>query len=319
MISFEKVGIIGAGSYGTAIAQCFSRRAKEVLLICDNETTPFLINNLHMNPDFIPGLLLNDNIFCTDIFSQIRNCEIIFVVVPVAAVSSVFRQIKQHEITVPIVLCSKGFCVENGSLQSTLFEEISDNDYAVFSGPSFAHEIACGLPAVVNIAGKKRELSDKIADRLSSRTFKIKPTDDYIGLQAAGALKNVLAIGCGIFSGLKLGNSAVAKLITEGLHEIADVAVALGGQRSTIYEPGGAGDVILTCTSRKSRNILFGEHLATGGTVDNWKGALAEGAFTAGVIPLLEQNYGIRLKIFSEIYKIVCTKKNVNKAINEII
>ncbi|MDR1333777.1 MAG: NAD(P)H-dependent glycerol-3-phosphate dehydrogenase, partial [Holosporaceae bacterium] len=313
MISFEKVGVIGAGSYGTAIAQCFSRKAKEVLLVSDNEDVSVLINELHMNPNFIPGVLLSENISCTCSFSQIKNSDIIFVAVPVSAIVSVFQQIKQRGITVPIVLCSKGFCIENGSLQSTVFEEILDNEYAIFSGPSFAHEISRGLPAGVNIAGKNYELSVRVAECLASKMFHIEPINDHIGLQVAGALKNVLAIGCGIFLKLNFGNSAVAKLMVDGLREMSELAVALGGQQSTIYGLGGIGDAILTCTSRQSRNILFGEHLASGGTIDNWCGPLAEGVFAASVIPMLEQNHDINLKIFSQIHKIIHEKKNVMK------
>jgi glycerol-3-phosphate dehydrogenase (NAD(P)+) len=231
----------------------------------------------------------------------------------------VFQQIKQQEVTVPIVLCSKGFCIENGSLQSTVLEEILDNDYAIFSGPSFAHEIAKGLPAGVNIASKNHKLSAKIAEDLSSRMFSIEPIEDYIGLQVAGALKNVLAIGCGIFLGLNFGNSAIAKLMVDGLREISELAVALGGQQNTIYNLGGIGDTILTCTSRQSRNILFGEHLAVGGTLGNWKGPLAEGVSAASVIPMLEQNNNIKLRIFSQIHKIIHEKKNVLKAIIQIV
>lgn len=315
MISFERVGIIGAGSYGTAIAQCFGRRAKKVLLISNEDRATLCINESHTNPDFIPGVVLSENISCSGVFSDVSDCDIIFIVTPTAAVESVCRQLKQHEITAPTALCSKGFCNDEGKLQSTLFEEILDNDYAIFSGPSFAGEIAAGLPAAVNIASKNGELSGRIAENLSSENFKIEPIGDYIGLQTAGALKNVLAIACGIFFGLKLGNSAVARLITEGLNETARLSVALGGQKDTIFALGGVGDTILTCTCRQSRNMMFGEHLAAGGTVENRNGPLAEGVFAVKSIPILEQRCNIRLKIFSEIYKIICDRKNVNEAV----
>ncbi|MDR2781320.1 MAG: NAD(P)H-dependent glycerol-3-phosphate dehydrogenase [Holosporaceae bacterium] len=313
MISFNKVGIIGAGSYGTAVAQCFSSMVKEVLLVSDNADVTLAVNKSHMNPKFIPEVLLDEKISCTNVFSDVCNSDIIFIAVPVAAVASVCNKLKEHKITVPIVLCSKGFCIETGQLQSDLFEEILDNDYEIFSGPSFASEISRGLPAGVNIAGKNYELSVRIAECLSSQTFKIEPIHDYIGLQVAGALKNVLAIGCGIFSGLKLGSSAISKFIVSGLREVAELSVALGGQKSTIYELGGIGDTILTCTSRQSRNILFGEHIAAGGTIDNWNGPLAEGIFAAKAIPTLKQNHCLKLKIFSEIYKIIYEKKSVNQ------
>jgi glycerol-3-phosphate dehydrogenase (NAD(P)+) len=319
MFSFNKVGVIGAGSYGTALAQCFSKRAKEVLLVSDTKVITSNINTLHMNLKALCGASLNMNISCTDDFSEIRDGDIIFIAVPVSAVLLVCQQIKESRIRAPIVLCSKGFDIENARLQSDLFEEILDNDYAVLSGPSFASEIAQGLPAEVNIASKNHELSNRIAESLSSEMFKMEVIDDYIGLQVAGALKNVLAIGCGILSGLKLGNSAIAKLIVNGLQEMADLAVPLGGKKETFLRLGGIGDTVLTCTSRQSRNILFGEHLAAGGGVDNWHGPLAEGVFAAKVIPPLEKKHGVNLKIFSEIYRAIHEKKCIFEMVQEII
>jgi glycerol-3-phosphate dehydrogenase (NAD(P)+) len=319
MVSLSKIGIIGAGSYGTAIAQCFSRKAKEILLVSDTETITSNINNLHMNLAVLSGVSLNTNISCTNTFSHIKDSDLVVVAVPMSAVSSVFMQIKEEQIMAPIVLCSKGFDVENGRLQSDLFEAILDNEYIILSGPSFAIEIARGLPAEVNVAGKNRELVGKIAAALSSAMFKITAIDDYVGLQVAGALKNVLAIGCGILSGLNLGCNAAAKLIVTGLAEMSDLAVSLGGKRETFFEAGGLGDVILTCTSRQSRNVTFGEHLAHGGTLDNWNGGLVEGITTAGIIPIFEKNRGVRMKVFSEIHKVIHEKKSSFEIIAEII
>ncbi|MDR2724349.1 MAG: NAD(P)H-dependent glycerol-3-phosphate dehydrogenase [Holosporaceae bacterium] len=319
MFLLEKIGIIGAGCYGTAIAQCFSRRAKEILLISRSKTVASAINELHMNPQAFPEITLAPNIICSDVFFRIQDCNVIFFALPVAAVLAVCKQIKEYEIKAPLILCSKGFDVENCQLQSDLVEEILDNSYAILSGPSFAHEIARWLSAGVNIASKNAELSRHISESLSSATFKIEVVDDYIGLQVAGALKNVLAIGCGVFSGLKLGGSAITKLIVDGLHEMADFAVAMGGKKETFFELGGIGDTILTCNSRQSRNVLFGEHLASGGHPDNWTGALAEGVFTAKAIPLFMQKYNLSLKIFPEIYRMIYERRNLSETISKTI
>ncbi|MDR0968346.1 MAG: NAD(P)H-dependent glycerol-3-phosphate dehydrogenase [Holosporaceae bacterium] len=319
MSCFKKVGIIGPGNYGTALAQCFSARAEEVLTVGDIESVASDINNSRTNKKSLPGIRLNENISCSCDFSKLRDREIIFIVVPATAVPCVCEKIKKLETKAPLVLCSKGFDAENGRLQSDLVEEILENDYAILSGPSFANEIAQGLPAGVNVASANRELSKKIAEALSSDTFKIEAIDDYIGLQVAGALKNVLAIGCGILSGLKLGDSAVAKLIVCGLREVGDLIVALGGKRDALLELGGIGDMILTCAGKRSRNVAFGEWLAGGGNVDDWKGPLAEGAAAVRAIPTFERKCGVKLKILSEIYKIVYEKKPVAKAIEEIV
>jgi len=316
---FSKVGIIGAGCYGTALAQCFSKKASSVLLVSDIEAVTSCINELHMNIKYLPGISLSANVSCTNTFSDVKNSDIIFMAVPMNAVTSVLGQIREHHISTAIVLCSKGLDADRGRLQSDIFEENLPNDYAILSGPSFAHEIANGLPAGVNIASKNYELSLKIAQLLSSQTFKLKAIDDYVGLQVAGALKNTLAVGCGILSGLKFGNSAIAKLIVGGMHEMAELSVVLGGKKDTFFELGGIGDTVLTCTSRQSRNILFGEYLASGGSLDNWSGPLAEGVFAAKAIPVFKEKYGIDLKIFMEIYKIIHNKDSLIGSISKII
>ncbi|MDR2107324.1 MAG: NAD(P)H-dependent glycerol-3-phosphate dehydrogenase [Holosporaceae bacterium] len=319
MVSYNKIGIVGAGCYGTAIARCFSSKAKEILLVSDVKIITSLINKFHANIKALCGTALSANVSCTDRFSDICDVDIVFVTVPTAATAKVFAQMAEYKIKAPAVLCSKGFDIENGCLQSDLFEKISGKNYAVFSGPSFAEEIADGLPAEVNIASPNGELSRKIAESLSSFVFKITPLDDYRGLQTIGALKNVLAVGCGIFSGLKLGNSAVARLITDGLKEAAKLIVLLGGKETTLAEAGGIGDVILTCAGRKSRNILFGEHLAAGGNVASWNGPLAEGASAAKMIPIFERKYDVRLKVFSGIYKAIYENRCLFEIVSEII
>jgi glycerol-3-phosphate dehydrogenase (NAD(P)+) len=319
MNRFKKVGVIGAGNYGTALAQCFSRKAGEILLIGELETVVASINKLRMNLRSLPGISLNANIFCSCDFSELRDCDVVFLAAPASALATVCEQMKKCGVKAPAVLCSKGFDAENGRLQSDLVGEILDNDWAIFSGPSFANEIAQGLPAGVNVASPNRELSEKISKSLSSEILKIEPIDDYIGLQIAGALKNVLAIGCGILSGMKLGDGAVAKLISDGLRETAILVAALGGKKETLLELGGIGDIILTCAGKGSRNISFGEHLARGGTLGDWNGPLAEGAFAVKAIPTFERKLGIKLRIFSEIYQIVHEKKCPFDAIGEIV
>ncbi|MDR0556030.1 MAG: NAD(P)H-dependent glycerol-3-phosphate dehydrogenase [Holosporaceae bacterium] len=320
MVFLKKIGIVGAGNYGTAIAQCFSRKAEEVLLISIEDAVTTNIEKLRMNMKSLPGVLLNPNISCSSVFSRIQCCDVVFLAVPLAAVASVCRQIKDNgAISSPVILCSKGFDVENGRLQSDLFEDVLGNDYAIFSGPSFAREIAQGLPAGVNIASKKCELAMNVAESLSSEMFKIEAIDDPVGLQVAGALKNVLAIGCGILSGLKLGNSAIAKLITEGLGEMSAMAIALGGKGETISKLGGVGDTVLTCTSRQSRNVLFGEYLAADGDRDEWTGPLVEGAFASRAIPAFCRKLHLDLGIFSCIHSIIYEKTPAIDLILEIM
>lgn len=298
---YKKVGVIGAGAYGTAIAQCFSVNSREVLLLSDLQEIAAEINEKHTNKA-LGNINLNQKISCTLDFSFMKDCDIVFIAVPIGAVMNVCSNIKKYDIVAPIVLCSKGVDTDNARLMDSCVEEIISNEIAIFSGPSFAHEIASGLPFGVNVASKNRVLANDISQCLSNDVCFIKPIDDYIGLQIAGAFKNILAVGCGIMRGLKLGNSAIAQFIVDGIGEMVNIASAMGGRAETFLELGGIGDTILTCTSSQSRNVLFGEYIAHGGTLNDWTGNLAEGAYAAKAVPLFSQKYDLPLKIFNNIY-----------------
>lgn len=301
---YRKIGFIGAGCYGTAVAQSISLRAKKISLVTNSEDVKNDINLRHVSK-VLGDVSLSDNISCDTNYSIVKKAELLFITVPVKSVAAVCRLIKQNEIKVPVVLCSKGIDVENTQLISETAESILDNELLVFSGPSFANEVVRGLPFGVNLAGKNMDLAIEVAERLSSPTCIIKPISDYVGLQICGAFKNILAIGCGIKRGKKLGNNAIAKFIVEGVEEIISLSLAMGGKKETLLELGGIGDIILTCTNAQSRNGIFGEYLVNGGCLYDWKGALAEGAFAAKAIPLFSKKYNVKFKVFEEIYKAI--------------
>ncbi|MDR3179661.1 MAG: NAD(P)H-dependent glycerol-3-phosphate dehydrogenase [Holosporaceae bacterium] len=308
---YKKIAIIGAGSYGTAIAQCFSARSPEILLISDLKSLEESINFRNTSAT----ALLNPNISCSTDFSRAKDADIIFIAVPVSAVADVCHQLREHHMKNPVVLCSKGLDIVSTRLISDLVQEIIPNDVAVFSGPSFAHEVIRGLPFGVNVASEKSALAEDIAVRLHHDKFVLKPLRDHIGLQIAGAFKNILAVGCGIFGGLKLGNNAAAQLMVNGLGEMIALTQAMGGQKDTFWELGGVGDIILTCTSRQSRNVSFGEHLAIGGTIDNWNGSLAEGAFSAKAIPAFEKKFQVDLRIFHWIHEVIYKEERPSSSV----
>lgn len=319
MFKYQQISIIGAGSYGTSLAQCFSEKVENITLISSSEEVACEINNSHKNSRSLPGIKLKDNIFCSTNFLDAKNSEIIFSVVPTSAVEKTCKNIKSHQIKTPIVICSKGIDIENGQLLSDIVFETVQNDIIFLSGPSFASEIGALLPAGVNISGKNLDLLNEISKNLSSTNFKLKPIEDFIGLQISGAFKNVLAIGCGIFLGSKKGNSALAYLIVEGLKDIEKIIKAFGGKIETITELCAMGDIILTCTSTKSRNVLFGIHLATGGNLKNWHSTLVEGAYTTKIIPYLSVKYSIKFNVFNEIYKIIYDNQSLEHTIRNFI
>lgn len=302
---FRKIGIVGAGRYGTALAQCFSVSSDPVTLISISENLAHSINQLRMHYGALPGIKLNSSIACRTEFTALKDCDVIFIAVPVTAVESVCYQIKSLSSTIPVVSCSKGFDTKNNQLLGSLIKSILSNEIAIFSGPSFAREIAEGLHAGVNIASDNYDLACKLAADLTSGSFRVTPIQDAIGLQVAGAMKNILAVGCGIFSGLKMGDSAISQLIVNGTHEMIQLATALGGCEKTFMELGGIGDIILTCTSAQSRNVSFGKHIAQGGKLSNWEGDLTEGAFAMQAIPAFSQKNNLSLPIFNAIYNLV--------------
>ncbi len=298
MNSYKKIAIIGAGCYGTALAQCFSKKIDRVLLLSNVEDVYNIINQQRTHPS-LPDAHLRENISCTMNYEDIVDADLVFIVVPVSAVLSVCSTIKEKNISVPVILCSKGIDAKNLQLLSFSVEKILQNDVVVLSGPSFAAEIVADKHAGVNVAGKNMKLCRKIAKNLTTDTFTITPIKDYVSLQIAGAFKNILAIGCGILCEMQCGNSAISKLITLGINEMTELAKKQGGEKSTFLELGIIGDIILTCTSEKSRNFTFGKHVSyDSNSINNWLGNLAEGAFSAATIPALESKYHVKLPVF---------------------
>lgn len=311
-IRLKKICVIGAGSYGTAIAQCFSERVEEVILISDVEE---ISNNINSNRahSMLAGIVLSKNLSCYTNIKATNDSDIIFVAVPSGVVQAVGEDIKEHAMSQPIVLCSKGFDLSKNRLLGDMMTEIlPSNEILALSGPSFANEIADGLYAGVNIASDNFKLAVQVADQLTTPVFQVKAINDMKGLQIAGAMKNILAVGCGILSGLNAGKSAIAKLIVIGIEEMRKLAEAMGGKESTFFELCGIGDIVLTCTSEKSRNVKFGEYIANGGKIKEWNGLLAEGAIAAKAIPDLFNRYSIQSNVFYEIYKIICEIENIH-------
>ena len=295
----RKIGIVGGGCYGTALAECFSRVSEKVVVVEKNSQIVDSVNQNHENSVSLPGVVLSENIVYTDDESNFDDAEVIFLAVPANFVKQACECVPNSEI--PVILCSKGFALESKGLLSDLVAGLLSNEIFVLSGPSFAAEISRNLPAKVNLAGKNFAKCSELSEKLSSKNFKVEPIEDIIGLQVAGALKNVLAIGCGILHGKNLGQGAAARFMVEGVLEMTKIAESFGGRAETFTKVGALGDVILTCSSLQSRNMSFGKFLADGGSLQMWNGALAEGVFSAKFIP----NLRCSSKIFTKIYQVI--------------
>lgn len=303
-----EIGLIGAGCYGTALAQSFCQHDIDVVLISNEKKIADEINMQHTHVKALPGVSLCRKIRCSTQYGDLADVDVIFVTVPAAAAVSVC--IEASKLHKPIVLCSKGLDPSTGELLSSALEASVDNELFIWSGPSFAIEVATGHCTEVNLAGKNTQLSAELAEKISSDQLVVTSISDYIGLQVVGVFKNVLAVACGMLR--KSGCNETAKFVTQGIQEMVKLVEKMRGDRNIFFEVGGIGDIFLTCTSEKSRNVLFGEFCAENSS-KNWNGPLAEGALTLKWIPIFEKRHEISLPFFHSIYEIVYENANISR------
>jgi len=318
-----KIGIIGAGAWGTALSNILAKNQNVVLWakeknVCDN------INKNQENKRFLPKIKLRKQINCTTEINNIRDCDILFLVIPVQYLSSVLGKLKNSINTKTIfVCCSKGLEMNSLKLPSQIVSSIfPKNKIAIISGPNFAAEIARGLPAATVVASKNEEVSKKIANLIKSPTLRPYLSNDIIGSQIAGALKNIYAIASGIVVGKKYGENAVASIISRSFAEIATVAKTMDAKKSTLAGLSGMGDLFLTCSSKESRNFSLGIDLAKGKTLNQIiqkKFSIAEGAFTVRALKKLADKEKLDLPINEAVYRVLYRKKNIDSAIQELL
>jgi len=253
------------------------------------------------------------------------KCDLSNKIVVIAVQAQSLREVllKHNYENSIIVICSKG--VEQGSLKllSEVAEEIlPDNKIAILSGPNFAEEIQKGLPAASTVSCKDEEIGRELIEKLGKRNFRLYYTKDIIGVQIAGAVKNVLAIACGICEGKKLGNNAKAAIITRGVAELARLCKAKGGDDVTLLSLAGIGDLLLTCTSTQSRNFSLGVEIAKSEDIQasiKEKGGVKEGYYTAKAVNELAKSLDVEMPICKSVFDILYKDKTVNDVINELL
>ncbi|MBO9709915.1 MAG: NAD(P)-dependent glycerol-3-phosphate dehydrogenase [Caulobacter sp.] len=319
-MTFQHAGVIGAGAWGTALAQVCARAGLKVTLQAREPDVIEAINARHENAVFLPGVALEPAIRATHDFADLADCDLVLAVAPAQHLRATLAAFApHHRAGAPIVLCSKG--VEQGSLKlmaQVLGETITDAPKAVLAGPSFASEVARGLPAAVTIACKDVELGRAIAEAIATPTFRPYLADDIIGAEAGGAMKNVLAIACGIVEGRELGRNAHAALITRGFAEITRMSLALGGDADTVAGLCGLGDLVLTCSSSQSRNMTVGLKLGAGETLEQalaGKVSVAEGVASAPAVRALAARLGVETPICDAVAAILAGEVAVDEAI----
>ena len=323
-MEFKTAGVIGAGAWGTALAQSAAAAGLKVILQAREAEVVESIRARRVNEAFLPDVELDASIEVTADLADLADCDLILAVPPaqhMRATLTAFAPFARKGL--PIVLCSKG--IERGSLKlmvDVLEETIPHATTAVLSGPSFAGEVARGLPSAVTLACADIEMAEKLAGALSGPVFRPYYTDDIIGAETGGALKNVLAIACGIVEGREMGRSAHAAVITRGFAEIVRVTEALGGKPNTVTGLCGLGDLVLTCSSPQSRNMSLGLALGQGQSVEQalaGKRSVAEGYESAPAVRDLSRKLGVDTPIIEAVAAVLAGETTVDAAIENLL
>ncbi|MFQ5774299.1 MAG: NAD(P)H-dependent glycerol-3-phosphate dehydrogenase [Kiloniellaceae bacterium] len=298
----ERIGIIGAGAWGTALAMALRRAGREVALWARDPSLAADIDARHENPAYLPDVALDPGIRASADPAEAANCEALLLVVPAQHLREVAGKLAPHVPAArPLVICAKGIEQGTGRLMSeVLAEALPGRPLAVLSGPTFAAEVARGLPTAVTLAAADAALGAALVAALGSRTFRPYLSGDPVGAQIGGAVKNVIAIACGVVAGRALGDNARAALITRGLAEVVRLGRAKGARTATLMGLSGLGDLTLTCTSMLSRNYSLGRALGEGARLEEILAArrsVAEGVFSAAAVVGLARRHGAEMPI----------------------
>lgn len=320
----ERIGIVGAGAWGTALAIVAARAGREVTLWAHEPDIAEGINAARENGVYLPGIRLDELIVATPRLAEVARCDVILWVTPAQFVRPVLRDFARHARPgTPVVMCAKG--IEEGTLalmSDVLAEELPHAPWGVLSGPTFAAEVARGLPTAITLACADEALAARLADALAAPGFRPYRSRDVIAAEVGGAVKNVLAIACGIVAGRKLGHNAQAALITRGIAEITRLAVAKGADDVSLTGLAGLGDLILTATSMMSRNFSLGAALGEGRSLDSILGArraVTEGVFTARAVRDLAARSGIDMPIASAVAAILFDGAGIDDTITDLL
>lgn len=303
----NRIAVIGGGAWGTALAQVAAKAGCEVLLWAMEGDVVDAINAGHENPVFLPGIGLDPAIRATGELDDVGASDAWLVVTPAQHMRSVLERAPRCE--VPHVLCSKGIEERSGELLHKVAGEACPGaPIAVLSGPTFAHEVARGLPTAVTLAAEDRHVGERLRDALAQPAFRIYRSDDVAGAEIGGAVKNVLAIACGVVEGRGLGQNARAALIARGFAEMTRFGVAMGARPETLAGLSGLGDLVLTCSSTSSRNYSLGKGIGEGRSADELmadRRTVAEGAFTAPVLARIAKQRGIDMPIVDAVDRLL--------------
>ncbi|WP_447876176.1 NAD(P)H-dependent glycerol-3-phosphate dehydrogenase [Serratia fonticola] len=314
--------VIGAGSYGTALAITLARNGHPVVLWGHNPEQIQIMQRDRCNQAFLPGVPFPDTLLLeTDLARALAASRDVLVVVPSHVFGDVLRQLKPHlRPDARIVWATKGLEAETGRLlQDVAREALGDTiPLAVVSGPTFAKELAAGLPTAIALAATDEQFAEDLQQLLHcGKSFRVYSNPDFIGVQLGGAVKNVIAIGAGMSDGIGFGANARTALITRGLAEMSRLGSALGADPSTFMGMAGLGDLVLTCTDNQSRNRRFGIMLGQGKGVQEAQdsiGQVVEGYRNTKEVLALAQRFGVEMPITEQIFQVLYCDKNAREA-----
>jgi glycerol-3-phosphate dehydrogenase (NAD(P)+) len=317
----ERIAVIGGGAWGTALALVARSAGGDVTLWAREPEVVADVNGIRENRTFLPGARLDPGIRATCHAEEaIDGAGVVLLAVPAQYVRAVTRGLAPHLAAgTPVVICAKGVEGKTGRLMSeVLAETLPACVPAVLSGPTFAAEVAAGSPTAVTLACADEHVGEALVRALGTRNFRPYLSDDLAGAQIGGAVKNVLAIACGIVTGRGLGENARAALITRGLAETARLGRAKGAQTQTLMGLSGLGDLVLTCTSRRSRNMSLGVRLAEGTSLQeclSGQRSVVEGVFSSGPVLGLAASLGVTMPICAAVNDVLWNGFPIDEAI----
>ena len=320
----ERVGVVGAGRWGTALALVAARAGCGVTLLARRPEFAERVERERENRDYLPGIALPDSIRITSAPAALEKVEALLLAMPAQTLRETCRALAEAvSRDCPLVICAKGIETGSGLLMSEVAADcLPDRPLAALSGPSFAAEVARGLPTAASLACQDPALADSLAAALGSRHFRLYSSQDLIGVEIGGAVKNVIAIACGITTGRRLGDNARAALITRGLAEIARLGRAKGADPVTFMGLSGLGDLTLTCSASQSRNFAFGLALGEGRTMDQalaQSAGVVEGRHSAAAVAAMGRHLDVDMPIVTAVDRILNSAAAIDTEIENLL
>ena len=305
----KNIAIIGSGTWGVALAIHLAKAGNNIKMWSFSEEEANAIN-VERKCKFLPEAIIGENITCyTDMKTVIEDSEMILHVTPSKFVRETIKKYKDYVTNQPIIMCAKGFEADTLCTLSQIIEqEMPKVKYGIFSGPSHAEEVSIGIPTAIVIASKDKDVQNMVQETFMNEKMRVYTSDDVIGVELGGALKNIIAFCAGIATEINLGDNSFAALITRGLVEITRLGMAMGGQHDTFYGLSGLGDLIVTCMSEHSRNRRAGRLIGKGYTVDQARqeiGMVIESIDNIEVAYALAKKYNIEMPIVNAVYDVL--------------